>query len=145
MSAIPQNILCHSILYHTFFPPLPVDLHALDFSFSFIQIFLLKYLLPLCFLCDKFDMLHFVNLRCTDCYFETFIYCNTFATEVLFITLHHYIAILLSAFIILCSRSLCLIYYSLQFYTLKHHKSYPPFPVHPCAFQDCFIYSMIGS
>lgn len=33
------------------------------------------------FLFDKFDMLQFINLRCTTCYFDTFMYCNMIAIE----------------------------------------------------------------
>jgi len=73
------------------------------------------------YLFDRFDTLHFVNLRHTACYFDTFIYCNMTAMEAIFITSHHYSTILLSIYIILCIRPLWPICYSLQVYTLKHH------------------------
>lgn len=57
------------------------------------------------FLFDKFDMLQFLNLRCTTCYFDTSIYCNMIATETIFITLLHYSTVLLTFFIILHIRS----------------------------------------
>lgn len=63
------------------------------------------------FLFDKFDMLHFVNLRCTAWYFNTFMYCNRIAIEAIFVALHGYSILLLFIFIILCIRSLWLIYY----------------------------------
>ena len=43
-----------------------------------------------------------VYLRCIVCYFGTFIFCNMFASQAIFIMLHYYSTILLSVFIILC-------------------------------------------
>lgn len=34
-------------------------------------------------------MLHFANVRCTVCHFDTFIYCNMIAIEAVFVTWHH--------------------------------------------------------
>lgn len=70
-------------------------------------------------------MLHFVNLRCIVCYFDTFIHCNMTGTKAIFIPVHHHSTIVVSTFITLCIQSLFFIYFSLQVCTLKHHESYP--------------------
>lgn len=70
-------------------------------------------------------MLHFVNLMCIVCYFDTFIHCNMTGTKAIFIPVHHHSTIVVSTFITLCIQSLFFIYFSLQVCTLKHHESYP--------------------
>ena len=66
-------------------------------------------------------MLQFVNLRCTACYSDVFVYRLMVATEAISITSHHYSAVLLTACATLCTRSPWLIYSSLQVCSLKHH------------------------
>lgn len=63
-------------------------------------------------------MLHCVSLRCTACFFDTFIYCNVIAIVAILTTLHNYSTILFSIF---CA--LDLIYYLFQVCTLKRHHS----------------------
>lgn len=70
------------------------------------------------FLLNKYNIWYCISLRYIACYFDIFIHYNMTA-GVLFITLHSYIIILLSIFIILCTISVWLIYYLFQVCTLK--------------------------
>lgn len=74
-----------------------------------------------------------INLRCITCYFDVVIYCKIIVITIfsISITLHNYSTILLSIFIILYIKFLCLIY-SLQVCTIKQHWSYhPPYRTSP--------------
>lgn len=57
-------------------------------------------------------------------YFDIFTNCNMIANKAVFIALCDHSTILLPIFVILFTRSLWLIYYTLQVFTLKYHHPY---------------------